>query len=137
MSAVDVLLTDQWALYLTDDHDLVERHVIVDVILVRQVPPDSYHDHAADIFHCSTRLPAGRLASRRALISLDQPLAVCVPCSSRITKRESDLQAYREMGGLPSADLYAGGGGTMLGKKGWFRSKLAVDLDGTACATLE
>jgi hypothetical protein len=54
-----------------------------------------------------------------------------------ILNREEDLKAFRTMGGLPSADLYAGGGGTMIGKKGWFASKLAVDLDQTACATLE
>jgi hypothetical protein len=41
------------------------------------------------------------------------------------------------MGGLSSVELYAGGGGTMAGKKGWFRSTLAVDSDPNACKTLE
>ena len=116
---------------------LVDRALIKATVLARFDTPVDYHLHPAEIFHCRYRLPSGKSSTRKSLVPLEAPLSCCVICTSRILSREEDIKAFRQMGGLPSADLYAGGGGTMIGKKGWFRSKLAVDLDQTACATLE
>lgn len=126
----------QFALYITDTVMTVSLDYVKHVVAVRYDAPATYDHHPADIFHCRQRLPAGRPAVRGSLMPLDSPLPCCVLCTSMILNREEDLKAFRAMGGLPSADLYAGGGGTMIGKKGWFSSKLAVDLDQTACETL-
>jgi hypothetical protein len=38
---------------------------------------------------------------------------------------------------LPAVDYYSGGGGGMIGAKGFFQHQQAVEMDETACKTLK
>lgn len=88
----------------------------------------------ADVFFCRDRLLPGPGGGHQPL---RRPISQCHVCWARTKAGRSDLEEFQAMGGLPSADLYSGGGGTITGKKGWFRSVLAVDFDAVACETLE
>lgn len=129
----------QAELYLTDIHEHVPLDAIRGTCVVH--PSASRDPRSSDHFHCEMRAPRARSSDGSptfaSLVPLQRPLQTCAACYGTAMTEQADLLAFKAMGGLPSVDLYAGGGGTMAGKKGWFRSVLAVDLDTNACDTLE
>lgn len=86
------------------------------------------------VFHCSDRLPAGRSQPQ----ALQRPLRSCMTCRDRLVQRLRDEQQLLALENkLPAVDLYSGAGGAVLGAHGLFRVTTAVDLDPTACRTLQ
>jgi len=83
------------------------------------------------LFYCNERLGANG-----AIIPLASPLPTCAIC----TTLSADLdKAYRQFIRdiqLPAIDYYSGGGGGMIGAKGFFKHDHAVEMDHIACETL-
>lgn len=50
---------------------------------------------------------------------------------------ETDYKRFMKAFRLPSIDYYSGGGGGMIGAKGFFDHEHAVEMDSFACETLK
>jgi hypothetical protein len=86
------------------------------------------------VFYCSERLPMDRPLPQ----PLQRPLRRCTACQDRLVQRLQDQQQLLALENkLPAVDLYSGAGGAILGAHGLFRVTTAVDLDPTACRTLQ
>jgi hypothetical protein len=65
-----------------------------------------------------------------------KPLTTCVTCATLLAELDKDYQQFIREVKLPAIDYYSGGGGGMIGAKGFFKHEDAVEMDIVACETL-
>jgi len=63
-------------------------------------------------------------------------MSSCDICTTASDDLEQSYKQFLRKVKLPAADYYSGGGGGMIGAKGYFRHKHAVEMDEKACKTL-
>ncbi|RSH94741.1 hypothetical protein EHS25_004546 [Saitozyma podzolica] len=125
---------DEKRLYVTDTYTHIDPSSIIGkcVVLPNLESIPVIEDPL--VFYCSERLPMDRPLPQ----PLQRPLRRCTACQDRLVQRLQDQQQLLALENkLPAVDLYSGAGGAILGAHGLFRVTTAVDLDPTACRTLQ
>lgn len=130
--------TLQRQLYLTDSEDEVTLDRLRGVCIVftmqeQAEAASSSSSYQPPAFWCTTRLPPSRPIAANSLVPLQRPIQGC----PSHTPSEKDWQALLGATRLPAADLYSGGGGTVLAASRFFSLVSAVDMDLTSCDTLQ
>ena len=89
-----------------------------------------------DAFICQQRLPHHLPALFQHLTPLHHELQSCTECvqaAQAAHQEEMDLANSK----LPAMDLYSGGGGSVEAAQQHFKVSIAIDVDPTACMTLQ
>lgn len=68
--------------------------------------------------------------------TFDKPLVTCISCSNSTADLQKEYRQFCQKVDLPAIDYYSGGGGGMIGARGFFRHAHAVEMDDTAYQTL-
>jgi len=83
------------------------------------------------MFYCNERI-----RENGELVALSKPLPACIACTTSLANTERDYKLFMSQVKLPAIDYYSGGGGGMIGAKGYFHHAHAVEMDDHACTTL-
>jgi len=118
---------------LSNGHRKIHRTDIIGKATVLHEPPSlrSFITDPHPKFYCQERL----LEDRR-IVPLLKPLSDCDMCTASLAKKEKSYIHFLRQIKLPAADFYSGGGGGMIGAKGFFDHKHVVEMDEKACRTL-
>jgi hypothetical protein len=92
---------------------------------------DQDTDPESERFFCRDREVDHRL------VPLAKPMRTCHTCREESTNEGAAYQEFKRQVSLPAIDYYSGGGGGMIGARGFFSHKHAVEMEGYACDTLE
>lgn len=128
-----IVADDQKRLLLTKVH---RRISLTDVLGPATLTKDSLplnepHATSTPAFYCNERLGANG-----NIIPLTKPLSTCVTCSKSTLELDGAYKQFLRQVKLPAIDYYSGGGGGMIGAKGFFEHEHAVEMDHIACETL-
>lgn len=116
----------------------VHRRIYLTDILgrahVAHGPPSLSHNNAASMpsLYCNERLGANG-----AIIPLASPLPTCAVCTTSTAELDREYRQFMRGVKLPAIDYYSGGGGGMVGAKGFFQHEHAVEMEPRACETLK
>jgi hypothetical protein len=78
-----------------------------------------------------------RINENGEIVPLSKPLPPCRTCVGSRSELEDSYNRFKREVKLPAVDYYSGGGGGMIGAKGFLQHKHAVEMDETACKTLK
>jgi hypothetical protein len=115
----------------------VHRQIAIADILGRAhvahdpLPLGRFYATSIPSFYCHDRL-----GESGAVTPLAKPLTTCVTCETSSAKLEKEYRQFMRDVKLPAIDYYSGGGGGMIGAKGFFKHEHAVEMDSVACETL-
>jgi hypothetical protein len=121
---------NQRRLLVVNEWRSISHNAILDKACVYDTPTEQQHDQVP-YFFCRERV-----RSNGDIVPLSMPLSRCDICSQTDTNTEELYERFRRQYKLPAIDYYSGGGGGMIGAKGYFEHKHAVEMDNAACKTL-
>jgi hypothetical protein len=127
-------LTEQRRLLLSQLHHRISHADVLGKARVLHNPTQLVEQQANSIptFYCNERI-----RENGEIIALSKPLPACATCTTSYTNTETDYKQFKSQVKLPAIDYYSGGGGGMIGAKGYFHHAHAVEMDEHACTTLK